>query len=164
MELWLRPCVPEFPSVITAESFRLAVAGAGLGPITALSGGDSGAQDPFHPCARGGEAAFADHHHARWPGTFLELLHLIPLLTNPQEFGGEPNDSFGRNRAFAARLWFSGRPSTPGWNTFKTRRGLGRTHAATRVREVRSSRRRLWRQRFHRAGMEVSRARDSRSI
>jgi len=29
-----------------------------------------------------------------WPGSFLEMLKLIPLLSNPEEFGGDPQDAF----------------------------------------------------------------------
>lgn len=29
-----------------------------------------------------------------WPGSFYELLDLIPLLTHPEKFGRDPNDSF----------------------------------------------------------------------
>ncbi len=29
-----------------------------------------------------------------WPSSFLEMLDLIPLLTNPGEFGGDPADAF----------------------------------------------------------------------
>src|SRR5580700_1017781 len=29
-----------------------------------------------------------------WPGSFLEILKLIPLLANPEQFGGNPDDVF----------------------------------------------------------------------
>jgi pimeloyl-ACP methyl ester carboxylesterase len=54
-----------------------------------------------------------------WPGSFLEMARLIPLLANPQQFGGDPDDSFDVIVPSLPGFGFSGRPSTPGWNTFK---------------------------------------------
>ena len=55
-----------------------------------------------------------------WPGSFLELLKLIPLLANPEQFGGNPDDVFDVVVPSLPGFGFSDRPSTPGWNTFKT--------------------------------------------
>jgi len=54
-----------------------------------------------------------------WPGSFLEILKLIPLLANPQPFGGNADDAFDVIVPSLPGFGFSGRPSTPGWNTFK---------------------------------------------
>ena len=54
-----------------------------------------------------------------WPGSFLEILKLIPLLANPQQFGGNADDAFDVIVPSLPGFGFSGRPSTPGWNTFK---------------------------------------------
>jgi len=54
-----------------------------------------------------------------WPGTFLEMVKIIPMLANPGQFGGDPGDSFDVIVPSLPGFGFSGRPSVPGWNTFK---------------------------------------------
>lgn len=54
-----------------------------------------------------------------WPGSFLEMLKLIPLLANPERFGGNPNDAFDVVVPSLPGFGFSDRPQSPGWNTFK---------------------------------------------
>ena len=54
-----------------------------------------------------------------WPGSFLEITKIIPLLANPAQFGGDPDDAFDVVVPSLPGFGFSDRPSTPGWNTFK---------------------------------------------
>jgi pimeloyl-ACP methyl ester carboxylesterase len=54
-----------------------------------------------------------------WPGTFLEMEKIVPMLANPGDFGGDPGDAFDVIVPSLPGFGFSGRPSTPGWNTFK---------------------------------------------
>lgn len=39
-----------------------------------------------------------------WPGSFVEIIELIPMLTNPARFGGSPNVAFDVVVPLAARL------------------------------------------------------------
>jgi pimeloyl-ACP methyl ester carboxylesterase len=52
-----------------------------------------------------------------WPGSFLEMLKLVPLLTNPAAHGGEPVDSFDVVVASLPGFGFSSRPCQGGMNT-----------------------------------------------
>ena len=54
-----------------------------------------------------------------WPGSFLEMLKLIPLLADPQRFGGSADDAFDVIVPSLPGFGFSGQPETPGWNTFR---------------------------------------------
>jgi len=54
-----------------------------------------------------------------WPGSFIEMLRVVPLLTDPQAFGAGPNDSFDVVVPSLPGFGFSGRPEQPGMNTFK---------------------------------------------
>ena len=39
-----------------------------------------------------------------WPGSVFEFVDIIPRLTDPARFGGDPADAFYRDRAFASRV------------------------------------------------------------
>lgn len=54
-----------------------------------------------------------------WPGSFLEMLKLIPLLADPARFGGNPNDAFDVVVPSLPGFGFSGRPQSAGCNTFR---------------------------------------------
>jgi pimeloyl-ACP methyl ester carboxylesterase len=54
-----------------------------------------------------------------WPGSFLEMLKIIPLLTDPAKHGGDPADSFDVVVPSLPGFGFSDRPSQPGMNTFR---------------------------------------------
>jgi hypothetical protein len=49
-----------------------------------------------------------------WPGTFIEMLDLIPRLTDPQRFGGDPNDAFDVVVPSLPGYGFSEKPAGPG--------------------------------------------------
>jgi pimeloyl-ACP methyl ester carboxylesterase len=49
-----------------------------------------------------------------WPGSFIEMLDLIPRLTEPERFGGDPADSFDVVVPSLPGYGFSERPSRPG--------------------------------------------------
>jgi pimeloyl-ACP methyl ester carboxylesterase len=53
-----------------------------------------------------------------WPGSFLEMLQIIPMLTNPAAFGADPKDSFDVVVPSMPGYGFSDRPLQPGINTF----------------------------------------------
>ena len=49
-----------------------------------------------------------------WPGSFVEMLEVLPRLTDPQRFGGDPNDAFDVVVPSLPGYGFSGRPKRPG--------------------------------------------------
>jgi len=53
-----------------------------------------------------------------WPGSFLEMLRIIPLLTDPANNGGDPSDSFDVVVPSMPGYGFSDRPIDRGLNTF----------------------------------------------
>jgi pimeloyl-ACP methyl ester carboxylesterase len=54
-----------------------------------------------------------------WPGSFLEMLKIIPLLADPAGYGGDPRDSFDVVVPSLPGYGFSDRPTQPGMNTFR---------------------------------------------
>ena len=54
-----------------------------------------------------------------WPGSFLEMLRVIPLLTDPGAHSGDPADSFDVVVPSMPGYGFSDRPQRPGMNTFR---------------------------------------------
>jgi len=55
-----------------------------------------------------------------WPGSFVEMLSIIPLLTDPAAHGADASDSFDVVVPSLPGYGFSDRPTTPGMNTFGT--------------------------------------------
>jgi pimeloyl-ACP methyl ester carboxylesterase len=53
-----------------------------------------------------------------WPGSFLEMLKLIPLLADPVAHGADARDSFHVVVPSLPGFGFSDRPRTTGFNTF----------------------------------------------
>lgn len=54
-----------------------------------------------------------------WPGSFLEMLKIIPLLTDPASHGGKAEDSFHVVVPSLPGYGFSDRPTESGMNTFR---------------------------------------------
>lgn len=54
-----------------------------------------------------------------WPGSFLEMLTILPMLTNPERFGADPRDSFHVVVPSMPGYGFSDRPVHAGVNTFE---------------------------------------------
>lgn len=54
-----------------------------------------------------------------WPGSFVEMRKLIPLLADPGARGGDPADAFDVVVPSLPGYGFSGRPSSPGMNAFR---------------------------------------------
>jgi len=54
-----------------------------------------------------------------WPGSFLEFLELIPLLTDPAGHGGDAGSSFDVVVPSLPGFGFSDRPDRPGMNVFR---------------------------------------------
>jgi pimeloyl-ACP methyl ester carboxylesterase len=54
-----------------------------------------------------------------WPGSFLEMIKILPMLTDPAAYGGDPNDSFDVVIPSMPGYGFSDRPTAPGMNTFR---------------------------------------------
>ena len=52
-----------------------------------------------------------------WPGSFLEMLNLVPRLTDPASHGGDSADSFDVIVPSLAGFGFSSRPTERGMNT-----------------------------------------------
>lgn len=55
-----------------------------------------------------------------WPGSFYEMYKLIPLLTNPAAFGGDPADAFDVIVPSLPGFGFSDRPTTRGMTIAQT--------------------------------------------
>ena len=53
-----------------------------------------------------------------WPGSFLEMLRILPRLTDPARFGGDPADSFDVVVPSLPGFGFSDRPARRGMNVF----------------------------------------------
>jgi pimeloyl-ACP methyl ester carboxylesterase len=51
-----------------------------------------------------------------WPGSFLEMTHILPLLTDPGAHGGDPRDAFTLIVPSIPGFGFSGRPQRRGMN------------------------------------------------
>ena len=49
-----------------------------------------------------------------WPGSFVEMLDLVPRLADPQRFGGSPHDAFDVIVPSLPGYGFSERPAAPG--------------------------------------------------
>ena len=54
-----------------------------------------------------------------WPGSFFELLKIIPLLTDPASHGGDPADSFDVVAPSLPGYGFSDRPAQRGMNDLR---------------------------------------------
>ncbi len=54
-----------------------------------------------------------------WPSSFVEFSKIIPLLTDPAKYGGDPNHSFDVIIPSLPGFGFSDRPTEPGWNIQK---------------------------------------------
>lgn len=54
-----------------------------------------------------------------WPGSFLEMLRLIPMLTNPAAHGGDASDSFDVIVPSLPGYGYSDRPNRPGMNAWR---------------------------------------------
>ena len=49
-----------------------------------------------------------------WPGSFIEMLEIIPRLTDPRRFGGDPDDAFDVVVPSLPGYGFSAQPDVPG--------------------------------------------------
>lgn len=54
-----------------------------------------------------------------WPGSFVEMLALIPLLTDPAAHGGDPSDAFDVIVPSLPGYGFSSAPTEKGTGTFE---------------------------------------------
>jgi pimeloyl-ACP methyl ester carboxylesterase len=54
-----------------------------------------------------------------WPGSFLEMMRIIPLLTDPASYGGSSSDAFDVVIPSLPGYGFSDRPAGPGMNVFR---------------------------------------------
>jgi microsomal epoxide hydrolase len=52
-----------------------------------------------------------------WPDSFYRMVKIIPMLTDPARFGGDPNDSFDVIVPSIPGYGFSDRPTAPGMNS-----------------------------------------------
>jgi microsomal epoxide hydrolase len=52
-----------------------------------------------------------------WPDSFFRMIKLIPLLTDPARYGGDPGDAFDVVVPSLPGFGFSDKPSKPGFNT-----------------------------------------------
>ncbi|QBD74617.1 epoxide hydrolase [Ktedonosporobacter rubrisoli] len=55
-----------------------------------------------------------------WPSTFFEMLKLVPLLTDPARYGGDPADAFDVVVPSLPGFGFSDRPASRGWQLSHT--------------------------------------------
>ena len=54
-----------------------------------------------------------------WPGSFLEMLRILPLLADPAAHGADPADSFDVIVPSLPGFGYSDRPDRPGMNVFR---------------------------------------------
>lgn len=54
-----------------------------------------------------------------WPGSFIEMLRVVPMLADPQAFGADPSDAFDVVVPSLPGFGFSSQPEQIGMNTFK---------------------------------------------
>jgi pimeloyl-ACP methyl ester carboxylesterase len=54
-----------------------------------------------------------------WPGSFLEFEKIIPMLTDPEGYGGRPEDSFDVVVPSLPGFGYSDRPAEAGFNNFR---------------------------------------------
>jgi pimeloyl-ACP methyl ester carboxylesterase len=54
-----------------------------------------------------------------WPGSFLEMMRIIPLLTDPASYGASSTDAFDVVIPSLPGYGFSDRPTRPGMNVFR---------------------------------------------
>jgi len=54
-----------------------------------------------------------------WPGSFIEMLRLVPLLADPAAAGGDPADAFDVVVPSLPGFGYSDRPERPGMNAFR---------------------------------------------
>ena len=54
-----------------------------------------------------------------WPDSFHRMVKIIPMLTNPARFGGDPADSFDVIMPSIPGYGFSDRPTAPGMNSVR---------------------------------------------
>ena len=57
-----------------------------------------------------------------WPGSFVEMQKIIPMLTEPQRFGGDVSDAFDVVVPSLPGYGFSGKPVTAGWDIHRIAR------------------------------------------
>jgi pimeloyl-ACP methyl ester carboxylesterase len=69
-------------------------------------------------CGRGPNAIPLILTHG-WPGSFLEMMRILPLLTDPAAHGADPAESFDVVVPSMPGYGFSDRPSCSGMNTFR---------------------------------------------
>jgi pimeloyl-ACP methyl ester carboxylesterase len=55
-----------------------------------------------------------------WPGSVVELLDTVGPLTDPTAYGGRAEDAFDLVLPSLPGYGFSGEPTEPGWNVFRT--------------------------------------------
>ena len=54
-----------------------------------------------------------------WPGSFVEMMRIIPLLTDPASYGGSSSDAFDVVIPSLPGYGFSDRPAATGVNVFR---------------------------------------------
>lgn len=54
-----------------------------------------------------------------WPSSFLQMLDIIPMLTDPEAYGGDATDSFDVIVPSLPGFGFSDRPLEPGWGGYR---------------------------------------------
>ena len=87
-----------------------------------------------------------------WPGSVIEQLKIIDLLTDPTAHGASASDAFHVVIPSMPGYGFSGRPTAPGWDPDHIGACLGGADEAPRLRAVRGARRRLGRARHRTNG------------
>jgi pimeloyl-ACP methyl ester carboxylesterase len=60
-----------------------------------------------------------------WPGSFVEMLEIVPMLTDPARFGGDPADGFDVVVPSLPGYGFSSRPTGPGMTPRRMARLFG---------------------------------------
>ena len=78
-----------------------------------------------------------------WPGSIVEFLDFIPLLTDPAAHGGDERDSFDVVAPSLPGYGFSGKPAAPGHGCQRHGRCVCKADEPDRLRKLRGTGRRL---------------------
>lgn len=64
-----------------------------------------------------------------WPGSILEFMKIIPMLTDPTKYGGQAEDAFHLVLPSLPGYGFSGKPTAPGWGVDRIGKAWGQLMA-----------------------------------
>src|SRR4051794_41750519 len=113
------PHLPARPGALLADALRLAGAGAVINAFAHFRATVGGLGIHFiHQRGTGPAPRPLIITHG-WPGSFIELLKIVPLLRDPARYGGDARDAFDVVIPSLPGYGFSDRPSERGMHPFR---------------------------------------------